>query len=330
MNSRLILALVLVLLVAAGTAVWLLAPGPDTAAGTRASPGAINPIDPSLAPTIDAATAASTQALADTSAADATASATDAVAIRAAEEAASGKTAAARARDAATKACRAPSQTQGCATAPDGSRYEGAQACNAQGCAPDGFGVFTDKKRGWESQGQWENGALVLGCDLMKGVITYCGRQVASAWSGFGISYNEKAAAISAEWKNGKGQNPIQLDYPTGSRMRGAMVNYELDGPGVYERADKRVLKGRWQAGQLASGTVTYPETGDRVSGVFSAGIATSGVIEYRDGRRFVGTLEDTPTLPQPLPRSGVLYAPNGQIEHQGAWQAGFPVTPRP
>jgi hypothetical protein len=186
--------------------------------------------------------------------------------------------------------------------------------------------VFTDARRGWESEGRWENWSLVLGCDSMKGVITYCGQQVASAWSGYGVSYNANAAAISAKWMNGVGQNPIQLDYPGGSRMRGEMLKYELDGLGIYERYDKRVLRGRWQAGKLISGAIVYPASGDIVSGVFADGNAYSGTIRYRDGRLFVGAIEDASALAQPRPANGALYAPDGSMEHKGVWRDGRPA----
>ena len=122
------------------------------------------------------------------------------------------------------------------------------------------------------------------------------------------------------------GQNPIRLDYPTGSRMRGEMTDYELDGLGVYERADQRVLRGRWRAGTLLSGVVVYPASGDAVSGVFVVGNAQSGTIAYRNGSRFAGEIEDGPTLAQARPRRGVLYAPDGAIAAQGAWRDGVPA----
>ncbi len=166
----------------------------------------------------------------------------------------------------------------------------------------------------------------MLGCDSMQGVVTYCGQQIASAWSGYGISYNAEAAAISAVWRNGAGQDPILLDYPSGSRMRGEMADYKLDGLGVYERSDQRVLRGRWSAGTLLSGVVVYPASGDVVSGVFVDGNAQSGTIAYRDGSRFVGEIEDAPTLAQARPKEGVLYAPDGAVAAQGAWRDGVPA----
>jgi hypothetical protein len=332
MNGRLLLALVAAFVVVAGTAFWMFgarpsAVGDQTRAGTAATSAPASGIDPQLGPVVDAAAAAAAQAQADAAAADAIAAAADEVAAGAAHFAAEGRQAAERARTAADKACKAPGPAQACAVAGDGTRYEGAQSCRADGCGPDGFGVFTDAKRGWESQGQWADWSLVLGCDSMQGAVTFCGQQVASAWSGYGISYNANAAAISAVWRNGVGQNPIRLDYPTGSRMRGEMTDYELDGLGVYERADQRVLRGRWRAGTLLSGMVVYPATGDVVSAAFVDGNAQSGTIAFADGSRFVGALEDGPTLAQARPRSGVLYAADGAIAAQGAWRDGVPVA---
>ena len=330
MNGRLLFAVVGAILLAIVAA--LLFSGPfgddganhtsDAAKQSEVPTGAVNP---ALVPVIEAARAAVAQATVDATAADAVATATDKVAATAAASAADGKTAADEAARVAKKACKVPGATLACATAEDGTRYEGAQACRTDGCGPDGFGVFTDAKRGWESQGKWENWSLVLGCDSMKGVITYCGQQVASAWSGFGISYNSEAAAISAEWLAGAGKNPIQLDYPTGSRMRGEMADYKLDGLGVYERSDKRVLRGRWRAGKLISGVVVYPVSGDVVSGTFLDGNAQSGSIAYRDGRLFVGEIEDGPALTEARPKNGVLYTPEGHIAAQGAWHDGVP-----
>jgi hypothetical protein len=331
-SGRLILALVAVIVLVAAAALWLSgALRGDPAAGAKdvaGQPEAVaGAIEAGLVPVVEAAKAASAQAAADAEAADAVASLAGKVAASAAKFAAEGRLAAEEARKAAAKACRAPSNSQGCAAAGDGTRYEGAQSCRAEGCGPEGYGVFTDATRGWESQGKWENWSLVLGCDSMSGVITYCGQQVASAWSGYGISYNSKAAAISAEWLKGVGKNPIQLDYPTGSRMRGEMVQYELDGLGVYERSDKRVLRGRWKAGKLLSGVVVYPASGDVVSGAFVDGNAHSGSIAYRDGRLFLGEIEDGPALAQARPKNGVLYRPDGSIEAQGAWRDGLPVA---
>lgn len=332
MSGRQVLAAVGAIALTAGTALWFsgalqgerrhgeneAAVQPTTAAGT---------IEAQLVPVVAAAKAAAAQAAADASLADAVAAAADTVAANASRFAADGRAAAEEARKAARTACKAPGVEQGCAAAEDGTRYEGAQTCRPEGCGPDGYGVYTDPKRGWESQGKWENWSLVLGCDSMNRAITYCGQQVASAWSGYGISYNANAAAISAEWLKGVGKNPIQLDYPTGSRMRGEMVNYELDGLGVYERSDKRALRGRWQAGNLLSGVVVYPGSGDVVSGAFVNGVAQTGSIAYRNGRIFIGRIEDGPALPQARPGNGVLYAPDGAIEAQGAWRDGVPAA---
>jgi hypothetical protein len=295
--------------------------------GTVQQTQSASTLDAHLAPVIEAARAASAQADADAKEADAIAAATDTMAAKAAKSAEEAKAAAGEARRAAAKACKAPDASHGCAAAGDGTRYEGMQSCRADGCGPESFGVFTDAKRGWESQGKWQDWSLVLGCDSMNGAITYCGQQVASAWSGYGISYNANAAAISAEWLKGVGRNPIQLDYPSGSRMRGEMAKYELDGLGVYERADKRVLRGRWLAGVMQSGVVAYPDTGALVSGVFADGNARSGSIRYRDGRIFIGEIEDAPALAQARPKRGILYAPDGAIERQGQWRDGAPVA---
>ena len=332
MSGRLLLAVAGAILLAVVAAVWFsgLSDG-DSARGAGAAaeqPDApTGTVDPALVTVVEAARATAAQAAVDANAADAVATATDKVAATAATFAADGNTAAAEAGKVAKTACKTPGATLACATTGDGTRYEGAQTCRSDGCGPDGFGVFTDAKRGWESQGKWENWSLVLGCDSMKGVITYCGQQVASAWSGFGISYNSEAAAISAEWLAGAGKNPIQLDYPTGSRMRGEMVDYKLDGLGVYERSDKRVLRGRWRAGKLISGVVAYPASGNVLSGTFLDGNAQSGSIAYRDGHLFVGEIEDGPALAEARPKRGVLYAPDGRIAAQGAWRDGAPVS---
>lgn len=328
-NWRLILAVAGVALL--GVAYWSLGTGPERPAGEvgtalNQTPPATGSIEPPLGPVIEAAKAASARAMTDASGADAVAAVADGVAARAAGFAADAKAAATAARTAAAKACKAPGGEQGCTAAGDGTRYEGGQSCRADGCGPDGYGVFTDAQRGWESQGRWENWSLVLGCDSMKGVITYCGQQIASAWSGYGISYNSNAAAISAEWLKGAARNPIQLDYPAGSRMRGEMVNYELDGLGVYERSDKQIRRGRWQAGKLVSGLVTYPVSGVVVSGAFVDGRAKSGIITYRDGRMFVGEIEDGPDPAPARPQTGVLYAPDGSIENQGSGAAIWPL----
>ncbi|BCW90954.1 hypothetical protein sos41_41300 [Alphaproteobacteria bacterium SO-S41] len=329
MNGRFLFAAIGAILIAVVAALWFSGLfGSDVARDAVTQPEAPpETVNPRLVPVVEAARAAAAQATSDANAADAVSAATDKVAASAAKFAADGKTAAEEAAKIAKKACKAPSATLACATAEDGTRYEGAQACRTDGCGPDGFGVFTDERRGWESQGKWENWSLVLGCDSMKGVTTYCGQQVASAWSGFGISYNSEAAAISAEWLAGAGKNPIQLDYPTGSRMRGEMAEYKLDGLGVYERSDKRVLRGRWQAGKLISGIVAYPASGDVVSGTFLDGNAQSGSIAYRDGHLFVGEIEDGPALAEAKPKRGVLYAPDGSIAAQGAWRDGLPVA---
>lgn len=329
-----IFALVGAVPLAAGCALWfsgVFRGQQGTAADAVADrPGAGDvAIDARLAAVIQAATAAAAEARADADAAGAVALSADKVATAAARFAAEGKAAAEKARKAAERACQVPSDRQGCAAAEDRTRYEGGQSCRAEGCGPDGYGVFSDARRGWESQGKWENWSLVLGCDSMNGVITYCGQQVESSWSGYGISYNARAAAISAEWHKGPGSNPIQLDYPTGSRMRGEMANYELDGLGVYERSDKRVLRGRWRAGKLISGVVSYPRTGDTVSGAFGEGNAQSGSIAYRDGRIFIGEIEDGPNLEPARPRLGALYAPDGRIEHQGSWRDGVAIADR-
>ena len=317
---------------ALGGVLWLThAPSDAADPGARGPAGrlehAADAVDPRLAPIVASAKSAAAQALTDAAGADVVAVATDEVAAKAAASAADGRAAATKAGEAATKACKAPSETRACATAEDGSRYEGAQACRADGCGPEGYGIFTDTRRGWESQGEWKDWSLVLGCDSMKGVVTYCGQQVASAWSGFGISYNAEAAAISGEWRDGAGKNPLQLDYPTGSRMRGDMTDYELDGLGVYERSDKQILRGSWRAGKLVSGVVFYPATQDVVSGRFVDGAAQLGVITYRDGRVFAGEIEDGPALAQARPHDGVLYAPDGSIAAQGAWRDGMPVA---
>ena len=330
MNGRLQLAMAGAITVALAIAVWAFAPfesppPADPGAGTIQPAADQNTIDVQLVAVIDAAKAAATQAAADAAGADAVAASAGDIAEQAARSAADGKAAADKAIATAAKACRTPGPRQGCASAGDGTRYEGEQSCRAEGCGPDGFGVLIDTRRGWESRGQWKDWSLVLGCDLMKDVITYCGQQVASAWSGPGISYNENAAAISAIWLNGSGKNPIQLDYPGGSRMRGEMANYELDGLGVYDRSDGRVLRGRWRAAKLVSGVVAYPGTGDVASGKFAEGFAQSGSIRYRDGRIFVGDIEDGAALAQARPRRGVLYAPDGTIEAQGAWSNGVP-----
>jgi len=328
MTLRAVVAVGAAIAVLAVILLWRAEPSRDAApAESRHVPEApATAVDASLVPAIKTAEAASAQAMRDATAADAVASAADAVAANAAKFAENGKLAAEKARKTAVAACKAPDAKLGCATSEDGSRYEGAQSCRTEGCGPDGYGVFTDTRRGWESQGKWENWSLVLGCDSMKGVITYCGQQVASAWSGFGVSYNTEAAAISAVWVKGVGQNPMQLDYPTGSRMRGNMTDYILDGPGIYERSDKRVLRGSWRAGKLLSGIVVYPVSGDVTSAAFVDGNADSGSIRYRDGRLFVGEIEDNPALPQARPRRGVLYAPDGGIAFQGLWRDGVPV----
>jgi hypothetical protein len=329
-NGRLLLAMAGAILLALAIAYWAYVPAggtPGPEADAADGPPVQTAIEGRLVPVVEAARAAAAQAAADGAAADAIAARAGEVADTAARFAAEGRAAAESARAAAAKACTSPGRRQGCASAGDGTRYEGEQSCRADGCGPDGFGVFTDSKRGWESQGRWQNWSLVLGCDTMKGAITYCGQQVGSAWSGFGISYNENAAAISAEWLNGVGTNPIQLDYPGGSRMRGDMADYELNGPGVYERSDGRILRGRWRAGTLLSGVVAYPKSGDVVSGAFLDGNAQSGSIRYRDGRVFVGDIEDGPELMQARPKDGVLYGPDGTVELQGVWRNGMLIA---
>ena len=328
MSGRVMMVIAGVMLLLAVAGLWAF----NTPQSAPNSPGeqvAIQPavnagvIEARLAPVVDAARTASDTAVREAGAADGVALAADKVAASAASFAADAKGAAGKAREAAAKACEAPDIKQGCAGADDGTRYEGAQKCRSDGCGPEGYGVFTDARRGWESQGKWENWALVLGCDLMKGVVTFCGQQLASEWTGYGVSYNAEAAAISARWLKGAGQNPIQLDYPSGSRMRGEMVDYELDGLGIYQRSDARVLRGRWRAGQLVSGVVVYPGTGDSVSGTFLDGNAQSGSITYRDGRVFFGDLQDSTAMAQARPARGVLYAPDGHIEAQGVWRNG-------
>lgn len=305
-------------------------PEPATGAATKV-PAPVPPAPPAnavserLVPILTSARDAAEMASAVAREAQPIAAKADAVAAEAAKMADKGKTAATEARQAAAKACKSPSATLVCADAADGTHYAGAQSCKGdQGCGPDGYGVLSDKKNGWVSEGEWRDWSLVLGCDSVNGAITYCGQQASSAWSGFGVSYNANDAAIAAEWLKGAARNPLRLDYPSGSRMRGEMKKYELDGLGVYDRNDGRVLSGRWQAGKLISGVVTYPGTGDVFSGSFADGNAQLGTVAYKDGRMFVGRIEDSPALAEALPAEGVIYSPAGAIIQQGTWKGGL------
>lgn len=327
MNARVTLIVLAVVAVIAAGAVFLLmpdgqqtgAPAPD--APTTAAPDAIAE---ALKPVVSAARQATTAAEAEANAAATVVAAADTVAANAARAAGEAKTAAETATTAAESACKKPSAKLACAKAEDGTHYAGDQSCDdTRGCGPDGFGVLTDERTKWSSAGRWTKWLLTLGCDTMDGKITYCGAQSASAWNGFGISYNENAAAISAAWKDGQAENPLQLDYPTGSRMRGDMKKYELSGRGIYERNDGVVMMGLFSAGKIVSGVVRYPASGDMVLATFGAGLAASGSIRYRDGSIFTGRLDDHASLPQPRPLQGVLLAPDGTVRQQGSWKDG-------
>lgn len=324
MNPKLLLGFVFAAIAVTGLVMWLALRASQPPAAAEPAPQAAA-ADTALQSIVQQATTAAATADTDAKAAAPVAAEAARIAGSAANAAMAARAAAEEAGKAAARACKSPTDKLGCNTAADGTEYAGEQSCRADGCGPDGFGVFKDARKGWASAGEWYEWSLILGCDTLKGATVYCGFQADSAWSGLGVSTNAEAATISANWLKGVGQNPIQLDYPSGSRMRGEMADYVLNGLGVYERNDRVVLSGRWSAGKIASGTVVYPATGTRLSASFSDGIARSGVIAWTDGRRFVGLIEDLPTLAEARPLEGVLYAPDGAIEVQGRWTNGLP-----
>jgi serine/threonine protein kinase len=120
-------------------------------------------------------------------------------------------------------------------------------------------------------------------------------------------------------YRNGVSEGQGTYIFANGEKYVGQWLNGKNNGPGTFKQSDGGIYVGNFKDNlRDGSGTLTLP-SGLKVVGRYSAGKLVEGTVSYPDKSRYKGFFNSDGKYNG----EGVLYAPNGTVVSYGTWANG-------